>query len=393
MANLYEYADSNSKTGYFLRGRSKTSNYYNLQTTPAANQLFSELPYKAGRIPHTEGDSVPGELTWRMYQAGLLETENSDSTLNTLSNDELKATFDASNDSLSLSDTALETLQTFIESYSGAGKNRVKQLESLLETDDNTTSSSNSDSITSEHTSVRVNAAGTSLSEIRNRIEEFESRDQTPCHVSVDDIVSHPSGPQSFTQFCEHPYPLESIYGTEFTDNNAFDYSLSYTTDPDEDTQFRVSDYTIHDSPTGIDDSGVGGFAAQAQTSRTDCDYAVQFFDEYDSQHTPGDEEFTLFLGENPIMTQTVLIDDGRIMSWNAEVTEHGWNRTLRLFVLDKAGLYIGVVARFFEDFDGYHLESPARDYNDLSVAFDVDELSAAQKENLRDAINHDASE
>ena len=67
MANLYRYAVSNEKTGYFLRGLSQSSGYFNLQTVPAANRLFDQLDYEAGRLHQTEGDSVPGELTWRMY--------------------------------------------------------------------------------------------------------------------------------------------------------------------------------------------------------------------------------------------------------------------------------------------------------------------------------------
>lgn len=133
MANLYRYAASNEKNGYFLRGLSQSSGYFNLQTVPAANRLFDQLDYEAGRLHQTEGEGVPGELTWRMYQIGLLKTNNPDSTLNNLSNDELRERFQESDAQSSLSKANLNALQSFIESYSGAGNDRVTKLSTLVE--------------------------------------------------------------------------------------------------------------------------------------------------------------------------------------------------------------------------------------------------------------------
>ncbi|WP_336134190.1 hypothetical protein [Natronomonas amylolytica] len=133
MANLYRYAPSNEKTGYFLRGLSPSSGYFNLQTTPAANRLFDQLNYEAGRLEQTEGDSIPGELTWRMYQAGLLETDSPSSGINDLSKDELRESFQESNAQATLSDADLDTLRSFIKSYSGTGANQLAELTTLVE--------------------------------------------------------------------------------------------------------------------------------------------------------------------------------------------------------------------------------------------------------------------
>ena len=81
-----------------------------------------------------------------MYQAGLLTTNNPDSPLNTLEAQELKETFEGTNKTLSLSETALEILQSFIKTYSGTGQTRVKQLKPLLDTDPDTDIKNNSGS-------------------------------------------------------------------------------------------------------------------------------------------------------------------------------------------------------------------------------------------------------
>lgn len=401
VANLYSYADSNDKTGYFLRGRSKNSGYYNLQTTPAANQLFSQLDYKAGRLYHTEGDTIPGNLTWRMYQAGLLETENSHSPLNTLSNDELKETFEKSNEELSLSETDLNTIQSFIESYSGTGKNHVAKLESLLDIPANkntSTTDSNSgfdlsDAIETEQRSIRVNAAGTSFDEIQERVEELEGREKPSCNITVDEIASYPSGAQSFTRFWEHPSGINSTYGADFFGDDAFHYSVHHSTDFVEDFELSITDYTILDTPDGLDSGTAGSFSEQAIASRKDCDYVVESFSRYDPHKAPGDEEFTLYLGERPTMTHRVEIDDGDFGSWTVAVTGHEWSRSLRVQAHREAGEFLSVVLDYFDGFDGDVMGSVGFDYSEISIEFIVVRYTEEQKENLRDALGLSDSE
>lgn len=388
IANLYKYADSNEKTGYYLRGRSPSSGYFNLQTTPAANRLFEQMSYEAGRVPHTEGESVPGELTWRMYQTGLLETDNSDSPINNLSKHDLKETFDKSNEESSLSEADLDALQSFIKSYSGAGDEKVSKLSTLIESI-NESDSTRFDFATGtnhdEFIKARTDAAGTSLSEIKDRVKQLENSDERQCHPSAGDIASHPGGPESFTQLWDAPARIQAIYGTKVFDT--LNYHLEYSTDTVENLEISIADHTIHTAPSGIESSLVGSFATQADAEPADCEYVIQFYDRYDPQHAGGDDEFTLYGGEKPIMTHTVHIDDGRIQRWTAEVTAHKWSRALRLLVFRKAGTYIGAVASFFDEFDGYHLNSPAHDFHKLTIDFIVKELNAEQKENLRNAI------
>lgn len=334
-----------------------------------------------------------------MYQAGLLKTDNPDSALNNLSDTELKETFEESNEPLSLSENDLETLQSFLDSYSGAGQSRVTKLKSLLETPDgNNTPDTNSnegfdlsEAIDTEQKSMRADAADTSLDEIKARINQLESRDKSSCHVTADGIASHPSGPQSFTQFWNGPARIKRLYGTDLFDT--LTYLLRYTTDTVEDLQFSIADHTIFDTPTGIDDGLAGSFVTQAEASRTDGEYTIQFSDRYDTQHIPGDEEFTLYLGDGPIMTHTIQIGNEHIQSWSVEVTSHDWSRALRLLVFRKASAYIGVISSFFDEFDAYHLDSPTHDFNELTIEFTVKELDADQKENLKNAIGSTEAE
>lgn len=174
MVNLYRYASSNDKTGYFLRGLSQSSGYFNLNTTPAADRLFDQLEYEPGRVQQTEGDRVPGELTWRMYQAGLLKTNNSDSSINNLSNEQLRETFEESNTSSSLSETNLNILQSFIESYTGTGERRVEELATLLET-------SGKHTLTSTDTSdAGIDISDESLSQLSDWDLTLDDLIQTP---------------------------------------------------------------------------------------------------------------------------------------------------------------------------------------------------------------------
>lgn len=213
MVNLYIYASSNEKTGYFLRGRSQSSGYFNLQTTPAANQLFDKLDYEAGRLSHTEGDRIPGELTWRMYQAGLLETENNSSKLDSLSKDQLKETFSDSSVESTISESDIEVLRSFIDSYSGQAEEQVEELLGLLNLTEQTLSlsNSNSDVELSEESVEQLTEWGLTPGDVLSRrTDVVDTPDRYPdetgacleslisragqCHHSPEDITLTQSG-------------------------------------------------------------------------------------------------------------------------------------------------------------------------------------------------------
>lgn len=77
MARLYEYAASNDKSGYFLRGGTSGSNY-TLGVTALGRRLFDHLGYDPGVVNKERGPRIPSQLHWSMYEAGLIRPGDSD---------------------------------------------------------------------------------------------------------------------------------------------------------------------------------------------------------------------------------------------------------------------------------------------------------------------------
>lgn len=73
MARLYEYADSNDRSGYFLRGGSSDGNY-TMRATELGRRLLDRLGYKPGTVNAERGPRIPPQLQWAMYDVGLLMT-------------------------------------------------------------------------------------------------------------------------------------------------------------------------------------------------------------------------------------------------------------------------------------------------------------------------------
>ena len=77
MAKLYQYADSNDKSGYFLRGGSSDDNY-TMRATDLGKRLFDRLDYDPGIVNKQRGPRIPSQLQWAMYDVGLLKTGDSE---------------------------------------------------------------------------------------------------------------------------------------------------------------------------------------------------------------------------------------------------------------------------------------------------------------------------
>lgn len=77
MARLYEYAESNKKIGYFLRGGTSSSNY-TMRATSLGKRLFDQLDYNPGIVNKERGPRIPSQLQWAMYNVGLLETSGNE---------------------------------------------------------------------------------------------------------------------------------------------------------------------------------------------------------------------------------------------------------------------------------------------------------------------------
>jgi hypothetical protein len=79
VSRLYQYADSNSKTGLFLldgyKGRNTT-----FQVSSTGEELFRHLDYEPGIRNHERGPRIPDELHWGLFEVGWVYTNESDVT-------------------------------------------------------------------------------------------------------------------------------------------------------------------------------------------------------------------------------------------------------------------------------------------------------------------------
>lgn len=124
MARLYEYADSNEKSGYFLRGGSSDSNY-TMRATPLGRQLFDRLDYNPGVVNKERGPRVPSQLQWAMYEAGLLKTGGSEPT-----GSGIDGKLDG--EDAEISDEIIAKVVSFIHEE-GGDRSEIKKLADLLE--------------------------------------------------------------------------------------------------------------------------------------------------------------------------------------------------------------------------------------------------------------------
>lgn len=131
MARLYEYADSNQKTGYFLRGGTNGGNY-TMSVTKLGEQLFDQLDYNPGTVNVERGPRIPSQLQWAMYNVGLLETGENDP-----SGTGFDDKFDVGDSEIT--EELLVKLEEFILSE-GTDHTKIKELADILDIKAETTS-------------------------------------------------------------------------------------------------------------------------------------------------------------------------------------------------------------------------------------------------------------
>lgn len=124
MARLYEYADSNEKSGYFLRGGSSDSNY-TMRATELGQQLFDRLDYDPGVVNKERGPRIPPRLQWAMYDVGLLETGGSEPTGSGIDGD-----LDV--EDIEISEERITRIESFIQE-TGNDRIEVQKLADLLD--------------------------------------------------------------------------------------------------------------------------------------------------------------------------------------------------------------------------------------------------------------------
>jgi hypothetical protein len=78
MARLYEYADSNDKSGSFLWDGLDEGNV-TFQVTPLAEQLLNRLGFESGTVNQQRGPRLPNQLQWALYETGLIYAGGSES--------------------------------------------------------------------------------------------------------------------------------------------------------------------------------------------------------------------------------------------------------------------------------------------------------------------------
>jgi hypothetical protein len=124
MARLYEYADSNEKSGYFLRGATSNSNY-TMRVTDLGQRLFDQLDYHPGIVNRERGPRIPSQLQWVMYDVGLLKTSGSEP-----SGDGINGVIDV--EDAEITDTLIAKIESFIREE-GNDRSEVQKLAELLE--------------------------------------------------------------------------------------------------------------------------------------------------------------------------------------------------------------------------------------------------------------------
>lgn len=121
MARLHAYAPSSSKQGFYLRGRSPTQ-YVTFQMSRGAQALVRWLGF-------SEGERIPDDLLWRLYDSGLVWTKRNTRF------DGRAEFFDYLGDDdrfVDLSGEQLSLLRQFIEEYEGPDADRVRRLRPLV---------------------------------------------------------------------------------------------------------------------------------------------------------------------------------------------------------------------------------------------------------------------
>lgn len=122
MPTLNKYAQSNEKTGYFVRANVGGSHPVTLQTTGVAERIFEDNGY-------SNGSSVPTKLVWSMYDVDLLYTESS------ISSATPSHSFGSLSDAVTGSTLTEETRQDLIQyfgTYSGPHQGEVSKILSDL---------------------------------------------------------------------------------------------------------------------------------------------------------------------------------------------------------------------------------------------------------------------
>ncbi|WP_323677648.1 hypothetical protein [Halorubellus sp. PRR65] len=171
MPVLKSYSDSYHKDGFYVHASVESlSHPLPLQTPSVTANLYKKLGYQAG-------DQVPGELTWKLYNAGLHWTENSGPTLGSAPAIESAI---RGGDGPQFSNQEAEILFSLIDSYRGEFKQELQEFADTLQRD----------------SSIKESGSGTSTPEstslIRERLDNLSNVDSY--HPSLEEYIAAKDG-------------------------------------------------------------------------------------------------------------------------------------------------------------------------------------------------------
>lgn len=112
MARLYQYANSNEKSGYFLIGDNGNATF---QVTTKAQSLLKKLDYSSPPVKtEQQGPQVPSKLHWLLFDIGWVHTGEEDAGKN--KHEQATAQLEAAE---TLTDKQIDKIRQFVKEHRG----------------------------------------------------------------------------------------------------------------------------------------------------------------------------------------------------------------------------------------------------------------------------------
>lgn len=329
MANIYKYSDSNEKNGFYLKSASDTSGYSTIQTTEVAEKLFNWMGKE-------HGDELPNSFTRKMFNLGLLTTIGEGEEQPT--SDELKSVFDNPKKAATLTTSDFDQLKEFIENYSGEEEEELKELGSILDipnhTEDPTVEPTRGDSI-------YFSSRG-----LANQIRVSSALEEWGSNADYSEIKTYPNGIESVEAFNEVHYNIDKFVISE--SNKSFAYRLS------PDIEFEIVgyvealfifDYTIREKDA---------------TERSDYEllYFVQMPEGYQASEKSG------------LISHKITLVEEAMEKWEIDISDTSNSDDVFLRCRRQQADLLEHMILFFDEFEGYSLESPGSDLFEIGTSF-----------------------
>lgn len=127
MSRLYQYADSNDKTGLYLLDGYKGQNT-TFQVSTLGEKLFQHLDYQPGVRNQKQGPRIPDKIHWGLFEIDWIYTNESGVTPPTNNVGDIITR----NNSVEIPEEVAEDLKTYLQKSGGSD---VEELANILELD------------------------------------------------------------------------------------------------------------------------------------------------------------------------------------------------------------------------------------------------------------------